>query len=274
MRLRLSHVTTGEPPATHAPARRCAAARRGSTNARRWIDETWRHRGGRPVWSNGHRHGRRRRVRRILGPNGVGKSTLLKAILGLVPLSAGDGATCSGGAARRDTTANRLPAAAAQFDSSLRVRGVDVVRLGLDGDRWGLPLPDAAVPRSGTARVDELVDLVGATAYAHRPIGELSGGEQQRCSSPRRWPAPPPAAARRAAGQPGPAQPGRRRRADRRICRSQNVAVMIVAHDVNPILSYLDRVVYLGHGGAVPGPPSQVITPARCRPCTAPRSRC
>src|SRR6202011_6171328 len=63
------------------------------------------------------------------------------------------------------------------FDPQLRVRGVDIVRLGFDGDRWGVPLLRR---RDVRARVAALIELVGATDLAPRPIGELSGGEQQR----------------------------------------------------------------------------------------------
>ena len=70
------------------------------------------------------------------------------------------------------------------FDPSLRVRGIDVVGLGFDGHRWGVPLPGARRwsinARNKDKRVREVVELVGATAYAHRPVGQLSGGEQQR----------------------------------------------------------------------------------------------
>ena len=69
------------------------------------------------------------------------------------------------------------------FDPATRVRGVDIVRLGLDGDRWGVPVP-GWVPGSRSKdvsrRVDEVIELVGATSYARRPIGQCSGGEQQR----------------------------------------------------------------------------------------------
>jgi zinc/manganese transport system ATP-binding protein len=84
------------------------------------------------------------------------------------------------------------------FDPALRVRGVDIVRLGLDGARWGAPLP-SRWSRSGRAarqRVGEVVALVGATPYATRPIGQLSGGEQQRlllAQAPGAPPAAPPA---------------------------------------------------------------------------------
>src|SRR5207302_5678292 len=65
------------------------------------------------------------------------------------------------------------------FDRSLRIRGTDVVRLGLEGNRWGVPLPGSRARQARTA-VAETVALVGAGAYAARAVGELSGGEQQR----------------------------------------------------------------------------------------------
>ena len=73
------------------------------------------------------------------------------------------------------------------FAPHTRLRGSDIVRLGLDGDRWGLPLPRSLAWGRARARaretrlsVTEAIELVGAGAYADRPIGELSGGEQQR----------------------------------------------------------------------------------------------
>ena len=107
----------------------------------------------------------------------------------------------------------------------------------------------------------EVVDLVGAGAYAHRPIGQLSGGEQQRlliaqalARSPRLLLLDEPLDSLDLPNQAAVAA------LLGRICRARNVAVMIVAHDVNPLLPYLDRVTYLGRGGAVSGPPAKVIT--------------
>ena len=48
----------------------------------------------------------------------------------------------------------------------------------------------------------------------------------------------------------------------------------MVAHDVNPILAYLDQVIYLARGGAVTGHPDEVITAETLTRCTARRSRC
>jgi zinc/manganese transport system ATP-binding protein len=200
----------------------------------------------------------------VLGPNGVGKSTLVKAALGLLPLSAGSA-----------TVLGRVPGEAGHdigylpqrrnFDRGLRIRGVDVVRLGADGDRWGMPMPGAArvfgSRRAERSRIEEVIELVGASAYAHRPIGEVSGGEQQRLliaqalvRRPQLLLLDEPLDSLDLPNQAAVAA------LVERVCLEEAVTVMIVAHDVNPILPYLDRVIYIARGGAVSGPVSEVIT--------------
>ena len=215
--------------------------------------------GGRAIWSSVDATVGPGEFVAVLGPNGVGKSTLLKAILGLVPLASGSVRLLGRPPGDANHEIGYLPQRRS-FDASLRVRGVDVVRLGLDGDRWGIPLPGRR-SRAAAARVAELVDLVGAGAYAHRPIGQLSGGEQQRlliaqalARRPRLLLLDEPLDSLDLPNQAGVAA------LISGIARAEDVAVMIVAHDVNPILPYLDRVIYLGRGGAASGTPQQVIT--------------
>jgi len=139
----------------------------------------------------------------------------------------------------------------------VRIRAIDVVRLGRDGHRWGLPLPR----RQRDGELDQLIDLVGASAYADRAIGELSGGEQQRIliaqalvRRPRILLLDEPLDSLDLTNQAAVSA------LIASIAREQQVAVLLVAHDVNPILPYLDAVTYLAHGRAVSGSPTDVIT--------------
>ena len=172
--------------------------------------------GGKPVFSDvGLRVGAGQFVA-VLGPNGAGKSTLMRVILGLVRLEAGS-VTVLGRAPDQARSAIGYLPQRHGFDSSIRIRGVDLVRLGLDGGRWGLPIPLSKAARerhrAEAARVAETIALVGASGYGDRPIGELSGGEQQRLLIAQALVRDAAAAdPRRAARQPRSTQPGRDRR--------------------------------------------------------------
>jgi zinc/manganese transport system ATP-binding protein len=202
----------------------------------------------------------------VLGPNGAGKSTLMKAILGLVPLAAGEIAVLGRTPPEARSQVGYLPQRHG-FDSSVRIRGVDLVRLGLDGTRWGIPFPVALTAdgrhrrRAERERVEQVIDLVDAGAYATRPIGELSGGEQQRLliaqalvREPKLLILDEPLDSLDIPNQAAVAA------LIRTVCSAAGVAVLLVAHDVNPLLGYLDRVVYLAGGHAVAGPVEEVIT--------------
>ena len=132
--------------------------------------------------------------------------------------------------------------------------------MGLDGSRWGVPLPGRRARRSRDV-VREMVELVGGSHYANRPIGELSGGEQQRLVVAQALVREPavllldePLDNLDLANQAAVAS------LVQHICRERGVTVAMVAHDVNPILPYLDQVVYVAKGKAVVGAPDEVIT--------------
>ena len=220
-------------------------------------------RGGRSVWSGVDLEIGAGEFVAVLGPNGAGKSTMLDVVLGLLPLSAGRAevlGTSPGPATARGI--GYLPQRRS-FDAGTRVRGRDVVRLGLDGSLWGVPLPGrfSAASRRAAARVEEMIELVGAGAYASRAIGSLSGGEQQRLLIAQALVRRPqillldePLDSLDLSNQSAVAS------LVQRICESEGVTVLLVAHDVNPILGYLDRVVYFAGGRGLCGAPREVVS--------------
>ena len=222
--------------------------------------------GARTLWSGFDFHVGAGEFVAVLGPNGVGKSTLLQVILGTVPPSAGSVRVLGGPPGSANDRIGYLPQRRG-FDPSVRIRGVDLVRLGLTGTRFGVSVPVRPAARrrrrEDEDRVASVIDRVGAAAYADRAIGHLSGGEQQRLLIAQalvRRPdlllldepldsldLPNQAAVASLIGS---------------ICCDEGVSVIIVAHDVNPILPYLNRVVYIGTAGVASGPPEEVITSA------------
>ncbi|MCW2975440.1 MAG: metal transporter ATP-binding protein [Actinomycetia bacterium] len=216
--------------------------------------------GGRTIWSDLSLSVARGEFVAILGPNGAGKSTLIKAVLGLLPLADGRASVLGRPPGEANDRIGYLPQRR-NFDAGTRIRGVDIVKLGLDGARWGIPIPGLPSRARDAARVAEVIELVDATVYARKPIGELSGGEQQRLliaqalvRRPELLVLDEPLDSLDLPNQAAVAA------LVRRICREENVAVLLVAHDINPILSYLDRVVYIAGGTAVEGSPEQVIS--------------
>jgi zinc/manganese transport system ATP-binding protein len=220
--------------------------------------------GGRTIWSGVDVLVQEGEFVAILGPNGAGKSTLLNVLLGLEDLAEGSVAVLGGPAGQNNERIGYLPQRRV-FDSATRVRGVDIVRLGLDGRRWGVPLPIparfSASSRAARDRVWQVIERVGAEAYADRPIGECSGGEQQRLliaqalvRGPRMLILDEPLDGLDLPNQAAVTA------LVQRICRSEGVTVLLVAHDVNPLLPYLDRVLYLAGGRAAMGSPREVIT--------------
>ncbi len=198
----------------------------------------------------------------LLGPNGAGKSTLLHVLLGQLPLTAGQARVFGSAAGSANAQIGYLPQRRS-FDSSIRIRGADLVRLGLDGNRWGLPLPFINRDREHAAeeRVREAIRLVSAESYAGRPIGELSGGEQQRLliaqalvSDPKLLILDEPLDSLDLPNQSAVAA------LLNRICREEGIGVLLVAHDINPILPYLDQAIYLAGGRAISGSPDEVVT--------------
>jgi zinc/manganese transport system ATP-binding protein len=216
--------------------------------------------GGRTIWSDVSLSVARGEFVAVLGPNGAGKSTLIKAILGLQPLTAVEASVLGQRPGAAKARIGYLPQRR-NFDAATRVRGIDLVQLGLNGTRWGVPLPALPRRRQEAKRIAEVLDLVDAAGYSRRPIGELSGGEQQRLLIAQALVRRPelllldePLDSLDLPNQAAVAS------LVRRICRQEQVGVLLVAHDINPILSYLDSVIYLAGGRAIEGRPDEVIS--------------
>jgi zinc/manganese transport system ATP-binding protein len=195
----------------------------------------------------------------ILGPNGAGKSTLLRAMLGVVPLAEGT-VTVFGRPVRRGNPEVGYLPQRRRFDPDLRIRATDLVRLGLDGASWGVSIPFGAGERAKAAHVDEMLAVVGASAYAHRPVGDLSGGEQQRVliahaliSGPRLLLLDEPLANLDLRSGHEVVE------LLARIAAEQHIAVLISAHEMNPLLGVMDRIVYLAGGRAASGTTTEVV---------------
>jgi zinc/manganese transport system ATP-binding protein len=195
----------------------------------------------------------------LLGPNGAGKSTLLQVVLGLIRPSAGSVRVLR----RIPPQANREIGYVPQrrlLDPDLPLRGRDLVMLGLDGLSWGLPLP-GRVRRLQRERVQETLEAVEATSYADRPIGQLSGGEQQRLyiaqalvGRPRLMLLDEPLASLDLNSQIGIV------RLVAQLASERGITVLLVTHDVNPLLPVVDRVLYVARGQVAIGTVDEIIT--------------
>jgi zinc/manganese transport system ATP-binding protein len=192
----------------------------------------------------------------LIGPNGAGKTTLLRVILGLTPptegrvLLNGSPKTRHGGG-----LIGYVPQKLA-IDQDMPLRARDVVGLGIDGNKLGFPLPSA----SRRQRITEALEAVDAESYADARIGELSGGEQQRVliahaliGRPKLLLLDEPLANLDLRSEQGIVS------VLARLAHEQGIAVLISAHDLNPLLREIDTVVYVAAGRAAAGRTDEII---------------
>ncbi|HWZ66164.1 MAG TPA: metal ABC transporter ATP-binding protein [Patescibacteria group bacterium] len=195
----------------------------------------------------------------VLGPNGSGKTSLLKTLLGLNQLDEGS-ILIHGQPPRRGNNQIGYVPQQKSFDKDLPIRGRDLIHFGLDGHHFGF----ASHNKSDLQRVGKVIDEVEATQYVDRPIGLMSGGEQQRLRI-----------AQALLGKPSLL-----------LCdepllsldlkyqqmvsaliddyrKQYGMAVMFVTHDINPILNMVDQVLYLVAGKWAIGKPEEVLTTER-----------
>ncbi len=192
----------------------------------------------------------------MLGANGAGKTTLMRAALGLVPLSGGAISVFGQPVRRGNASIGYMPQARGNF-AGLRLTGYDIVASAAGGAGWGLPRLDAATRRE----IDWALDQVGARDLARRSIGELSGGERQRLllrqallGRPKLLLLDEPLISLDPGHQKSVVEIAGRLRDELKI------AIIFSAHELNPLINAIDRVLYLGAGKAVLGAVDEVVT--------------
>jgi zinc/manganese transport system ATP-binding protein len=189
----------------------------------------------------------------LIGSNGAGKTTLLRVILGLQ--RPGSGRVRVAGRSGRNRSVGYVPQKVV-LDPDLPLRARDLVELGVDGHRFGFPTPS----RSRRERAAEMLAAVDAEPIADARVGRLSGGEQQRVliahalvSRPQLLLLDEPLA------NLDPGSGAEIVALLHRITTDQGVAVLLSAHDMNPLLPVMDRIVYLANGRAAAGTTEQVV---------------
>jgi len=191
----------------------------------------------------------------VMGPNGAGKTTMMRAILGLLPAASGQ-IEVLGGPPRRGNAAIGYVPQSRRIPQHSGIIGSELLLSAHGGERWGIPWSSAADRKAVAAALDR----VGATDLARRPVAELSGGERQRLFI-----------AQALVGMPKlllldepliSLDPARQRsivELVRAVSRELGIAVLFTAHEINPLLRAVDRVLYLGGGHAAIGTVDQVI---------------
>jgi zinc/manganese transport system ATP-binding protein len=212
--------------------------------------------GGLALWRDISLHIEAGEFLAVLGPNGSGKSTLLKLMLGLLEPTSGSIKVMGNAPGRGNSRVGYIPQQHA-FDRDLPVRGRDLVGMGIDGHHFGWPWRSPAT----RATIDNAIAEVRATPFANSPIGLLSGGEQQRLriaqslsSDPRLLLCDEPLLSLDLASQDSITAVINERR------KQRDMAVVFVTHEINPVLPYVDRVLYLVPGNWAIGKPAEILT--------------
>ena len=194
----------------------------------------------------------------VFGPNGAGKTTLLQALLGLLRPESGAISVFGKPPLHGNPLAGYMPQRRAAM-AELRLTGWDIVASALDGHRWGLPILGA----EGRRQVAWALETVEAAEFARRPIQHLSGGEMQRLLLAQALLGKPRLLL---LDEPLISLDPRYQQAVvdlvKRVQQALRITVLFTAHELNPLLGAMDRVLYLGGGRAKLGTVEEVVNSA------------
>ena len=211
---------------------------------------------GKVVWRNANFSFGRGEFVAVIGPNGAGKTTLFRMLLGLQPPLSGS-LTILGSKPRKGNDRIGYVPQRHIIDSDTSVESQELVRLGVSGKRWGLN----PFSRWDSKAAEDALEAVGGEDIAHRPLGVLSGGELQRIFLAEALVSNPDILL---LDEPLSNLDIRREtellHLVNNVVRNRGVTALLIAHNINPLLPHLDKVMYNANGKVATGPPSQVLT--------------
>jgi zinc/manganese transport system ATP-binding protein len=192
----------------------------------------------------------------LLGANGAGKTTMLRAILGLIKPAGGAISVLGKPPTRGNAAIGYMPQARRTLND-VGISGLDFVLSAAGGHRWGWPVASAVEKEAAW----KALEAVGATDLARRPLSELSGGERQRILIAQSLIGDPQLLL---LDEPLISLDAGHQRAIidlvHEIGERLGIAVLFCSHEINPLLRAVDRVLYLGNGKAAIGSVDEVIS--------------
>jgi zinc/manganese transport system ATP-binding protein len=214
---------------------------------------------GRPVWAHANFEIGRGEFVAIIGPNGAGKTTLFRLLLGLIRPTGGSLSVFGAAPERGNRRIGYVPQTHL-VDRDTNVEARELVRLGFSGQRWYPNLTPRMVHDEQRA-TDAAIESVGAGPIARKALGEMSGGELQRIFLAEALATSPDLLL---LDEPLANLDIRRARElvelVHGLVTSRSVTTLLVAHDINPLIRCLDKVVYIANGRVATGPPDEVLT--------------
>lgn len=214
--------------------------------------------GQKSIWSGANFGVQKGEFVGVLGPNGAGKTTLLRLLLGLSKPLKGK-LSVLGEAPRRGNPRIGYVSQRHLIDDEFNIEAIEVVRMGLNGTNWGFALPGVA--RNEYSRALRALESVDSANLSHRPLGQLSGGELQRVLL-----------AQALVGKPEIllldeplANLDIRRETElvhliASVAKNEQVTVLLIAHDLNPLLPVVDRLIYVVNSKLATGKPKEIVT--------------
>lgn len=207
------------------------------------------------VWRNASLSVSRGEFVAIIGPNGAGKTTLFRLLLGMQQPQGGAIRVFNAPPRRGNPLIGYVPQRHA-IDSEMNIESIELVRLAFSGKRWGF-----SVSNKDNKAALEALEAVGSAELTRRPLNALSGGELQRIflaealvSNPELLLLDEPLSSL-----------DMKREKDllelvHKVVRSRSVTALLIAHNINPLLPFLDKVVFVANGKVATGKPKDVLT--------------